>query len=78
LPEGLALIGAGKGMPTLPIMIFKTYFYNLGGGQLAEYYLWEKVNVAFAAAFVLMVIFLLFSVFALLARNYIAKKTSGK
>jgi phosphate transport system permease protein len=78
LPAGLPLIGAGNGMPTLPILIYRTYFYDIGGGLQAEFYRWEKVNIAFAGAFILLVIFLIISVIALLARNYAAKKWSGK
>lgn len=78
LPSGLPLIGAGKGMPTLPILIYRTYFYDIGGGLQAEFYRWEKINVAFAASFVLLIIFLLISVVALIARNHVAKKGSGK
>jgi phosphate transport system permease protein len=76
LPSGLPLTGPGKGMPTLPILIYRTYFYNIGGG--GTNYQWEQTNVAFAAAFVLLIIFLVISAVALITRNYVAKKTSGK
>jgi phosphate transport system permease protein len=75
LPPGLPLIGPGRGMPTLPILIFRTYFYDLatGGADLS----WQQANVAFAAAFVLLTLFLTISFAALVARNYISRKVKG-
>jgi phosphate transport system permease protein len=73
LPPGLPLIGPGRGMPTLPILIYRTYFYDISGG--ATDYSWQQTNVAFAAAFVLLAIFLVISFAALVARNYVSKKT---
>jgi phosphate transport system permease protein len=76
LPAGLPLVGPGRGMPTLPILIFRTYFFDIAGGTTD--YSWEQTNVAFAAAFVLLAIFLAISFAALVARNYISKKTAGR
>jgi phosphate transport system permease protein len=75
LPNGLPLTGPGNGMPTLPIMIYRTFFFDIGEGAMN--FGWEKVNVAFAAALVLLVIFLIISAVALLARNYFTKKIKG-
>jgi phosphate transport system permease protein len=76
LPDGLPL--TGWGMPTLPVMIYRTYFRNIGSGQLSIDYQWEKANVAFAAGFVLLLIFLIICFSSLALRNYIAKKASGR
>ncbi len=77
LPAGLPLAGEGTGMPSLPVMIFRTYFWNIGSGQAGIDYQWEKTNVAFAAGFVLLAIFLAICFAALLLRNYVSKKNAG-
>ncbi|MGD6809099.1 MAG: phosphate ABC transporter permease PstA [Candidatus Bathyarchaeia archaeon] len=76
LPDGLPL--TGYGMPTLPVLIYRTYFWNIGSGQPGIDYQWEKTNVAFAASLVLLVIFLAICFASLILRNYMAKKASGK
>ncbi|MCW3983824.1 MAG: phosphate ABC transporter permease PstA [Candidatus Bathyarchaeota archaeon] len=72
LPAGLPLTGEDPGMPTLPVMIFRTY-----RAIVAEQYIWDKTNVAFAAGFVLLAIFLVICFAGLYARNHWAKKSGG-
>jgi phosphate transport system permease protein len=73
LPTGLSLTRSG--MVTLPVQIFRTFRWNIGGGGRS--YQWEQTNIAFAEGFTLLIIFLAISVLALVARNYLSKKTLG-
>ena len=72
--DRLTLIG-GIGIPTLQVQI-KNTFYNIyaGGGANIGY---QQTNIAFAMGFVLLMLFLAISFIALIARNYLAKKSSG-
>lgn len=71
LPSGLPL--TGNGMPTLPALIFRVWQWH--DSRTSS---WDLTNVAFAASFILMVIFFAISIIALIARNYLSKKNSGK
>jgi len=74
LPAGLPL--TGNGMPTLPTLIFRIWKWQGHTSGVADS--WDVLNVAFAAAFVLLIVFFAISGVALIARNYLSKKNSGK
>jgi phosphate transport system permease protein len=74
LASGLPLVGSG--MVTLPVQIYRTIYYNIGGTGRG----WdnELKSVAFAEGFVLLMLFLLITIGALVARNYLTKKGQGR
>jgi phosphate transport system permease protein len=63
-------------IPTLPVWIYSAY-KNLMIGQSVTAGGWKEQNVAYAGAFVLLVIFLAVTITALLIRNRLSKKLVG-
>jgi phosphate transport system permease protein len=73
LPAGLPLTGAG--MPSLAVWIYYSWRNIFAGAGVSQ---WDENTMALSGSFVLLVIFLTISVIALVARNYLSKKYSGR
>jgi phosphate transport system permease protein len=76
LPANFALTGAP--IPTLPVWIYGAFQFLISFRGEAGKGVWEGQNATLAGSFVLLVMFLIISVVALLARNHFQKKLSGQ
>jgi phosphate transport system permease protein len=73
--NGLPTIGLRQPIPTLTVFIWRApILLGIGAKNLS---IFNMYGVAFAAAFVLIVIYLAVCVLALIARNYLSKKVRG-
>ncbi|HMK95600.1 MAG TPA: phosphate ABC transporter permease PstA [Candidatus Limnocylindrales bacterium] len=73
--KGLPTIGLRQPIPTLTVFIWRApILLGIGAKNLS---IFNMYGVAFAAAFVLIVIYLAVCIVALIARNYLSKKVKG-
>ena len=79
LPSQISLTGGtGQAIPVLSVWILGAYRnIHANGNAITKSIVWQEANVAYAASFVLLIIFFAISIGALLLRNYLAKKTRG-
>ena len=79
LPTIQLLFSSNRSFPSLPVFVYRAPFdLQIGQSQLISSFNFEMYSVAFAAAFVLIAIYLSICALALLLRNYLSKKIQGR